>query len=71
MINFSTGVDPLNILAGLAFFAFLLQTIHSLVYRPPFQPPAPVVPMSRLDRDQVRALSLSVNHALENYVRIK
>ena len=33
LFYFSSGFDPLTLLAGLAFLAFLLQTLHALLYR--------------------------------------
>jgi hypothetical protein len=62
-----SGFDPLTLLAGLAFLAFLLQTLHALLYRQTTNVSS--VGLSRKISDSSE-LEHSVKTALDKYVNI-
>ena len=63
---FRSGFDPLTLLAGLAFLAFLLQTLHALLYRQTTSVSS--VGLSRTISDSLSDIEHTVKAALDKYV---
>ncbi|XP_033608481.1 uncharacterized protein LOC111867178 isoform X2 [Cryptotermes secundus] len=61
----TSGFDPLTLLAGLAFLAFLLQTLHALLYRQTTSVSS--VGLSRKISDSPSELEHTVKSALDKY----
>ena len=63
---FRSGFDPLTLLAGLAFLAFLLQTLHALLYRQTTNVSS--VGLARTISDSMSDIEHRVKAALDKYV---
>ncbi|XP_067012790.2 uncharacterized protein [Anabrus simplex] len=63
----TSGFEPLTLLAGLAFLAFLLQTLHALLYRNPPASSITPVAISRASKQTETQLAHTVSSAVEKY----
>ncbi|XP_049960593.1 uncharacterized protein LOC126481111 [Schistocerca serialis cubense] len=62
-----SGFDPLTVLAGLAFLAFLLQTLYALLYRTPQPSAITPVAVSRSVSPGISDLMDRVLRAIQKY----
>ncbi|KAK7871327.1 hypothetical protein R5R35_007589 [Gryllus longicercus] len=65
--TYVSGFEPMTLLAGLAFLAFLLQTLHALLYRAPATATLAPVSISRGSVEPESKITDTVLSALEKY----